>query len=594
MTTPDDPSDRGRDERPTDPAEATGPTAAIGPTAGSNATDLDTSAPSARLGPMHRRLALVAGAPLLVLFLLVVGWLIFGRSEDGRVVGNVELAGVDIGGMSAAEVGTVVDRLAADLLERPVTVATADGDLDIDPLAIHLVVDREEVTAAALESGRDGPGLLRPVTWLWRTVSPAKVPVVVELDREALAEVVAAGDPTGRLEPLEPTVTVRSGALVATEGVDGRGLRPGDVADAIAAAAETGRRRIDVRVAPATLPPRFDDEAAAALLVDARRLTAAPLDVRVGDVVASIPVETQQGWITTHVDDAGRLALELSGDHLVDDLVKALGDVGAPAGDATLEIRDDRPVLVPGTPGTRCCGPEVATVLFDAMGSRPDQPVELPLTVREPDRTNDELTRLGIVEKIGEFTTRHAAGESRVVNIHRIADLVRGQVIEPGATFSVNEFVGRRTADGGFVTGGVIQNGVFTSSVGGGISQFATTLFNAAFFGGLDFQEYQSHSIYISRYPYGREATLSYPKPDLVLENTTPHGVLIWTEYTSTSITVTLWSTRYASGEQTGQTATPNGRCTRVRTERTRTYVDGRTAVDSVVANYRPGEGVAC
>ncbi len=71
--------------------------------------------------------------------------------------------------------------------------------------------------------------------------------------------------------------------------------------------------------------------------------------------------------------------------------------------------------------------------------------------------------------------------------------------------------------------------------------QFATTLFNAAFFGGLDFVQYQPHSIYIDRYPFGREATVSWPSVDLKLSNPTEYPVLIWTEYTPTSITVKLF-----------------------------------------------------
>src|SRR5690606_29751454 len=102
-------------------------------------------------------------------------------------------------------------------------------------------------------------------------------------------------------------------------------------------------------------------------------------------------------------------------------------------------------------------------------------------------RGREWIERLGIRELVGEFTTRYPAGQPRVVNIKRIAELTRGVIIEPGATFSVNDFVGRRTVDKGFVSAGVIQNGVFQDDVGGGISQFATTLFNAAFFGGLDF-----------------------------------------------------------------------------------------------------------
>ena len=69
-------------------------------------------------------------------------------------------------------------------------------------------------------------------------------------------------------------------------------------------------------------------------------------------------------------------------------------------------------------------------------------------------------------------------------------------------------------------------------------------MFNAVFFSGLKDVEHSPHSYYISRYPPGREATISYPKPDFVFENDSPHGVLVDTSYTGTSITVTFWGTK--------------------------------------------------
>ncbi len=87
---------------------------------------------------------------------------------------------------------------------------------------------------------------------------------------------------------------------------------------------------------------------------------------------------------------------------------------------------------------------------------------------------------------------------------------------------------------------------------------------------------------------------MGYPHPDLEIKNTTPYGVLIWPSYTGTTITVTLYSTKYAEGQQTGQTEGPRGPCTRVVTERTRSYVDGTTKKDRVFALYRPEEGVQC
>jgi vancomycin resistance protein YoaR len=171
---------------------------------------------------------------------------------------------------------------------------------------------------------------------------------------------------------------------------------------------------------------------------------------------------------------------------------------------------------------------------------------------------------------------------------------VRGAVIPPGGTFSVNERVGQRTTDNGFVEAGAISNGQHVSEVGGGVSQFATTTFNAAYFAGLDIVESQAHSEYFDRYPRGREATMGYPNPDLVIENNTPYGVLIWTSYTDTSLTVTMYSTPYARAEQTGIGESRSGQCTNVETTRTRTYPDGRRETDTFRATYRPGAGIDC
>jgi hypothetical protein len=73
------------------------------------------------------------------------------------------------------------------------------------------------------------------------------------------------------------------------------------------------------------------------------------------------------------------------------------------------------------------------------------------------------------------------------------------------------------------------------------VSQLATTTYNAAFFGGYADVTHQPHTIYISRYPPGREATVNYGAIDLEFRNDTPHGVLIRTYYSDTSITVAFY-----------------------------------------------------
>ena len=71
---------------------------------------------------------------------------------------------------------------------------------------------------------------------------------------------------------------------------------------------------------------------------------------------------------------------------------------------------------------------------------------------------------------------------------------------------------------------------------------------------------------------------------DLKIRNDTDHGIVIWPTYTGTSITVDLWSTRTAVGEQTAQSKSSG--CGPVTTERTRTFTDGRVETDTFRANH--------
>ena len=73
---------------------------------------------------------------------------------------------------------------------------------------------------------------------------------------------------------------------------------------------------------------------------------------------------------------------------------------------------------------------------------------------------------------------------NRVFNVHLMADFLNGYKIAPGARFSFNEAVGPRTAERGFLEGQAIENGLLVPSIGGGVCQVATTVFDAAINGG--------------------------------------------------------------------------------------------------------------
>jgi hypothetical protein len=261
-----------------------------------------------------------------------------------------------------------------------------------------------------------------------------------------------------------------------------------------------------------------------------------------------------------------------------------------------LEVVDGQVRVVEvGVPPPVCCSTESVRAAAEALLSGELAPIHrLETRIDDDGQTAAWADGSQVVEPVAEFTTNHACCENRVVNIQTMADEVRGYYLLPGETLSFNDYVGPRTRENGYLAAGAIRGGHMTDEVGGGVSQFTTTMFNAAFFGGLDLDAYQSHSVYFSRYPYGREATLSIPGPDLVLTNSTDYPVLIWPTYDATSITVTLYSTKHIEVEELDQRITSFGQCRHSEIDRQRTYPDGRVVVDTIEANYRPGDGIDC
>lgn len=543
-----------------------------------------------------RRIVLAAGALVLAAVVAVVVWYgVVVRTGSGAVGPNVLLDGRTVGLYSAAELAEAVSQRAAAILEAPVEVRFEGGLITRTAEELGVVVDEEATADLAMEAGRSGDVIADFLSWARGPWRPRTISTVWDLPAEAVAAALAAHPAAVVSVPVEPRVELDEAAgFVAVPGVAGSVLDVEQATELVTAAFQPGLAiTVDAPVLP--VAPEDSDDQAVELARRLEGLTDRGLTVRLLGRVGRLSAPT----LRQAVDLAGPVSdpeVSFDRDALEAALFALFADVTRPGADPVFEVDGDGvPVVVEaGTAPQGCCGAETGSLLVEALEGDASGILDIPAA----DVDDTDLVRWAsgedIVEVVGEFTTNHACCENRVSNIHRIADIIRGQYLLPGESFSVNGFVGERTTEKGFVPAGVIERGRFTESVGGGISQFATTFFNAAFFAGLDLDEYQSHSIYIDRYPYGREATLSYPKPDLRVTNTTDYPILVWPTYTDTSITVTLYSTAHIVVEETGQETRPFNRCTDVETFRERTYPDGRVVEDSVVARYRPGEGLDC
>jgi hypothetical protein len=540
--------------------------------------------------------ALIAVCSALGVLLVLIGaWAIDSGLHSGQAMRNVSLPDTPVGGLTETELRAEVQRLAEETETRPVRVETEAAALDSTASAIGLFVNEDATVEAVLDTGR-GALTSRPFEWLGSFFGDHQVELVYTVDPDAAATELAEMEAANRVEPTEPAILLADGAIAPVPGVPGTGLQTEQVPAALLEAAQRASDPLVVIIENGPIAPTYPDSDVQAIADQANELATEPLIVNVDGQSTAVEPATLLTWMrAVPNDDETALVLSMDQAQISADIGAAVGAVGTPPVQLTWNVDIFGGVsYTEGSPGTGCCAADSAQRVVDALVGGQSS-VDLDLTTEMPEHDAAWAESMAITSAVSSFTTNHACCESRVTNIQRIADLLRGVVIEPGETFSVNDTVGRRTTAKGFVEAGVIYNGRFEQDVGGGVSQFATTMFNAAFFGGLDLVEYMAHTIYISRYPYGREATLSYPAPDLKIHNNTPHGVLIWPTYTGTSITVTLYSTPWVTGEQTGQSRSPAGRCTRVTTERTRTFLsDGRREVDTVTALYQPAEGVLC
>jgi vancomycin resistance protein YoaR len=225
---------------------------------------------------------------------------------------------------------------------------------------------------------------------------------------------------------------------------------------------------------------------------------------------------------------------------------KALRPIEVKGRDATFRIRHGKPKVVKSKVGTGVSDDELAAAVTAVLDKQAGQrTVTVSVGVREPKLTTEEARALGVTEQLSTFTQYFPYAAYRVQNIGEAARRINGTLLMPGDTFSMNGTIKERTKKNGYTIGFVVgEGGVFDEQLGGGVSTATTATWTAAFYAGMERVETITHSIYISRYKPGLEATVAWGIFDMKFRNDTPNGVFMTAGITNGSITVSLWGTK--------------------------------------------------
>lgn len=527
-----------------------------------------TSSPEAEQLPASRPPLRAIALGLGVAVVLLIVMLLTLRSVRPNVLPRTELDGEPVGGMTRSQLTATATQMAGQHAGDLITFASDTDRRTATNATVGNSWDVEATVEAIWRRGRQGnpfAALADHVRASFDTVTmrPVQRTDRAMLDRWVDGVMTALGTPPveGNLRFIGTQVQRRNpspGSRPTAESV-----RSATRAALVTAGSDTPEYEVE-QVAPMTSVADVDR------LVDiAETVVSAPVELSRGDESVSLDPETLAGLFTVDPVRAGnddlRLELVVDGPSLAEvfsaDVIERF----------TVDARDATVVLVEGGPRVENgrqgfavnlakVADQIAELATTPAAEGAPRRAELAGDVTKPDRTTEEAKDLQITQRVSSFTTEHQCCQGRVANIHRFADLMDGVVIEPEKTFSLNAHVGPRTAAKGFVSGGAIQEGEYVEEVGGGVSQFATTFFNAAFFGGYEILEHKPHSYYISRYPVGRESTINYPNVDVKIRNDSPYGILVDTSYTGTSITVTFWGRKWvevdsATGEPYNHTS---------------------------------------
>jgi vancomycin resistance protein YoaR len=464
-----------------------------------------------------RRLVIVLAVLVVAAFVAAVAR---GLQFRGAAKPGVHVVGVDVGGKSRSQIESQLRSWSA----RAVTIRTGGHAYHV-PRGWLVALDVRATAARALAAG-SAVALVVPERV---DVEPVAAPASGSVD------VLRALAATNR-EPVSATVTVHGTTVATTPASDGLQLDEAALLRLLSA----NRATIDAPFR--RLPPPIRDPAARSAASTARVLLARAIAIDYHGARRGSLLPSQLAHALRIRPRAHRFAVGFDPELLARTVRPRLGSWIQRAHNAQFAVAGDRVHVVSSRPG-RDVDPLQLAAAVTAAAHR-DHVARVELGDRQPDLTTAKAQALGITRKLVSYTTQMGVSSSnRIHNVHLMADFIDGTVVAPGEKFSFNDVVGPRTADRGFLEGQEIIGSLVLPSIGGGVCQTATTLFNDAFELGLPILSRTNHNLYLAHYPIGRDATVAWGGPDFQFQNDLKHGLLIKTTYSDQTLTFTFYGT---------------------------------------------------
>ncbi|MGO8683197.1 MAG: VanW family protein [Thermoleophilia bacterium] len=488
-----------------------------------------------RVLPRSRRLRLtVVLVTVLVVAFIVIQALAYGRMAPGTMAAKTPL------GWTSTE--TATSRLRASIARSGLLVArlqTSKGTLAIPLNRLGITIDVAATVKAAAHQGRLGGPLLR----LWFAPG-GQVPAVVRIDVTRYQSELAALAANVNRPARDAGLRLDAKTLVVSPSSDGLAVDSVGLEREIVAQISAWRPFVG-SVPTMVVTPQVTTTMAQQRADLARLYLSQPLTLRYRASVRTLTPAQMAPMLSVNTGaNAAQQPLTFQNPHAERALHHLLAGFETPVANAQVSVVGKRVEVSQSHPGFLVDMPVLVADLDAAVSTGGLRDVFVPMVTVAPTLSTSEVNAMGMNGLGSQFTTYFTSPGARATNIALAARLVDGTIVEPGQVFSLNHVMGPRTVNRGFDFAPVIAAGnVLRPGVGGGICQFATTLFNAVFFAGLQVVERQAHSLFIADYPIGRDATVSWGGADFKFRNDTSKPLMIRSWVSGGSLTVVLVGT---------------------------------------------------
>jgi vancomycin resistance protein YoaR len=492
-------------------------------------TSLSKEAPAKRRRRRRpRTLAFAAVGAVILLFLLAL--LIDSTLYSGKVHAGVTVSGIKLGGMTPAQAQAALDKQIERAQKNSITLTSGDKKWTVSPDDVGTKIDTAATVGKAMDASRRGNFFADRFRGFGMYFRDTEIPLQGTVDSAKVDEFINGIEQAVEVPPINAGLVFDGQKIKIVRGQKGR------VVDREALASQLEAMLLSLHGTELAVPMTVKDPTVQAdnydrALQQAMTMTSAPLELTDGGQSWKLTPEeivTYMDFSSKMEDGVSVLVPYLSADKMAPFLKDLAAEVATSPVNATFKGDGQKAWVVAGVPGKRLDPEKTVEALNAAVLDPKARTVKVAVTLKQPSLTTDEAKAMGVKDKLADYQTVWKGTPDRQTNVKITTQYASNVLLAPGDVYDFDEQIGPRTAERGYkLAPGIVGPGKLEDVFGGGICQVSTTLFNAAFFAGLEILERKNHSIYIAHYPKGRDATVSADGPNLRFRNDTKHYILI-------------------------------------------------------------------